>query len=101
MLEGKLGASDGPSRGTALSPVRAEQMRDKRVRLSRSVENALDDDIADDGDDDDNGGVYEASPRSISRAVERERFLKIGNHRLEKGTRFVRALRRSEVLRSS
>ena len=76
MLEAKMGTGDGPSLGTSPSPVRAEQQSDKRARMNRSIGDELEDEMADDGDDGD--GDDGAEQPSISRAVERERFLNIG-----------------------
>ena len=67
----------------ACSPPRALTGRNRSEILSRSRARTLDDDIAGDDDDDDDG-VDETEHRSISRAVERERFLKIGTTDLKK-----------------
>ena len=85
MLEAKLGSSSGPSRGSAPSPVRAEQGAAKRAKVTRSVEDDMDACSGDDDDDDDDEGDEEDVP-SISRALELERFKQIGKRDIARAT---------------
>ena len=78
MLEAKQGSSAGPSRGSAPSPAKAQQADPKRAKVTRTVEERMDENSSsDDGSGDDNVGEASASAPSVSRAAESECFTKI------------------------
>ena len=78
MLEAKQGSSAGPSRGSAPSPAKAQQADPKRAKVTRTVEERMDENSSsDDGSGDDDVGEASASRPSVSRAAKSERFTKI------------------------